>query len=198
MKNIFTLRALIITSLITVPLIASAQGLNAEGGLIKISDLVDTFTGTVVRSVGTLLATMAMVAFFYGIVQFIWGTREGKPDVMTKGKNFMLWGLIALFVMFSVWGIVQYVQNIFGIQGANVISIPSIQFRSSGGLPTGGSSLPSSGFPTGVNTQSTIYTTPSGSGVQLGGGSNNPIPGGDCTVDAECPSSLTCSNYICQ
>lgn len=147
MKNI--LRTLIITSIISVPLIVSAQGINATQGLVTLGGLVNTFTNTIVKSVAYLLAALAMVAFFYGIVQFIWGSREGKADVMTNGKKFMLWGLVALFVMFSVWGIVRYFQNVFGVQG-NTITIPSIQGGSSGGSLQNGSN-PYSVSPTQTN-----------------------------------------------
>jgi hypothetical protein len=81
-----------------------------------------------------------MVAFFFGIVQFIWGTRDGDPTRAKNGKNFMLWGLIALFVMFSVWGIITYVQQIFGVT-QNTITIPTIQINTGtggGGGNTGG------------------------------------------------------------
>ncbi len=137
-KNILTLA---ITSLLTVPLIVSAE--TGTGGLTdgftNVGEMIDTFTGTVVKSLATLFATSAMVAFFYGIVQYIWGLREGKADQVTKGNQFMVWGLVALFVMFSVWGIVQYAQNIFGIKGDNNITIPEIKFQGgNGGAPGSG------------------------------------------------------------
>ncbi len=145
-----------IVGLVSTPTLVFAQ-VQAQGcvgqinnGFCTFSGIITTFTQTIVRSLATLFATAAMVAFFYGIVQFIWGSRDGKPEVMTKGKSFMVWGLVSLFVMFSVWGIVNYAQRIFGIQGQNTIIIPQIELGNgkaptnsgSQGLPTGGNSTP--------------------------------------------------------
>ena len=38
---------------------------------------------------------------------------EGKAE---EGKNIMKWGLIALFVMISVWGIIGFFQRALGIE----------------------------------------------------------------------------------
>jgi hypothetical protein len=125
MKKIFTSLGIISLSL---PLIASAQ--DATGGLTSIGSLVRTFTTSVVQAVGILMLTIAVVAFFYGIVRYIWGIREGEAAKIQEGGRFMTWGLIALFVMFSVWGIITYAQNILGIKGQTTITIPDIKFQS--------------------------------------------------------------------
>jgi hypothetical protein len=50
----------------------------------------------------------------------------------------MMWGLIGLFVMFSVWGIVKFAQGVFGIQGDNVITVPNLRFGLQGAQTTSG------------------------------------------------------------
>ncbi len=122
-----------IVGLVSTPTLVFAQ-VQAQGcvgqinnGFCTFSGIITTFTQTIVRSLATLFATAAMVAFFFGIVQFIWGSRDGDATKAKNGKNFMLWGLIALFVMFSVWGIINYAQRIFGINGQNTIIIPQIE-----------------------------------------------------------------------
>lgn len=131
MKKIFTLPAITVglfIAILSLPLEASAQ-VNVSQGLGTLGGLVDAFTKSILNSLITLFATAAMVAFFYGIVQFIWGSREGKPDVITKGRDFMVWGLVSLFVMFSVWGIIKFGQGVFGIQGNASIQIPKIELK---------------------------------------------------------------------
>jgi len=97
--------------------VSAATGVDAvTGGFGTLGDVVNSFTNKVLSALATLFATAAMVAFFFGIVKYLIGIRDGVPAEIDKGKKFMLWGLIALFVMFSVWGIVQYAQNIFGIK----------------------------------------------------------------------------------
>jgi hypothetical protein len=50
----------------------------------------------------------------WGVVQYILNNEEEAKR--EKGKQFMLWGIIALFVMFSVWGLIKVLGNTFGIQ----------------------------------------------------------------------------------
>lgn len=127
--------AIILTSSVSaVPVFASAQGVTQVTSAFNgVGTIVNSFTTNIVTSLITLFATAAMAAFFYGIVQYIWGVREAKPDKVTAGNKFMVLGLVALFVMFSVWGIIIFTQNIFGIQGQNTIVIPKVQIQNSSG-----------------------------------------------------------------
>jgi hypothetical protein len=93
--------------LFTLPLAASAQTLQPLANLI----------GAIARLVGALvpiLITMALVAFFWGLVKYLFGTKGGKDDV-SSAKSLMIWGLVSLFVMVSVWGIVRLAQDALGV-----------------------------------------------------------------------------------
>jgi hypothetical protein len=144
MKNIFNVRTIIAVGLFVVPLAAIAQGgaTDISGGFTTLGGLVETFTSSVVRAVAILFLTLAVVAFFWGIVEYIWGKRKGDPKAVNTGGMFMVWGLVALFVMFSVWGIVRYAQRIFGIEGNTTIQIPDVQFSTSGAVPATTPGLP--------------------------------------------------------
>jgi len=108
-----------------------------------LNELATTVADGVVRSVGYLLFTLGVVAFLAGMVKFIWAARNGSQgDDIKNGKQFMLWGLIALFVMFSVWGIITFVQGVFEIKGQNTIVIPNVRFIPSN-TPTRTGSTPS-------------------------------------------------------
>ena len=65
-------------------------------------------------SLGLLIA-VALLVFLWGLMKFILriGGAEGKVE---EGKNLMKWGLISLFVMVSVWGIVGFFQRALGIE----------------------------------------------------------------------------------
>ena len=47
---------------------------------------------------------------------FIFIFNAGNEDKIEDGKKLMFWGGIALFVMFSVWGLVGILRNTFGIE----------------------------------------------------------------------------------
>jgi len=145
------------------------------GPLGSLVDLANTLAGDVVTSLGYLMFTLAVVAFFAGIVKFIWAIRNGDSGKeVENGKQFMLWGLIALFVMFSVWGIIKFTQGIFNIQGQTSIIIPNIQLL---------------GSPTVTPQTGVTNTTLAGEGAA-------------CSDTSNCISGLTCvggniSNKVC-
>lgn len=59
-----------------------------------------------------LVIGVALLVFFWGIIRYIW---SGGEDAKAKGRNLMLWGVIALFVMVSIFGILAILKNSFGI-----------------------------------------------------------------------------------
>ena len=167
MKKIFS-RFLSISSLgflsVCIPSIVFAQSGSVNDGFEKVGGLIDSFTTNIVQALVTLMLGLAVVSFFYGIVQYIWGLREGNAEKAKTGSSFMVWGLIALFVMFSVWGIIAYAQDLFKIQALRTLTAPSVIIGGSGqagasGLPNGSAGLPSG---------STIRA----GGGQTGGGSS--------------------------
>ena len=60
-----------------------------------------------------LLASLALLAFFWGLVKYIYATSDTKGH--EDGKELIIWGLVAMFVLFSVWGIINlFKQGLFG------------------------------------------------------------------------------------
>jgi nitrogen fixation-related uncharacterized protein len=99
--------------------------------LSNITDLINRLTDIVGNGITTLLMSVAFVAFLLAVINFIWKRRTGQSEALKQAGN-MLWGSVfALFVMVSVWGIVNFLA--VGILGndANVRSIerPQTNFR---------------------------------------------------------------------
>jgi hypothetical protein len=65
------------------------------------------------KSIVPLLFGFAMVLFIWGVVQYVIGTDDEAKK--KKGKMFMIWGIVALVVMTSVWGLVRILGNTFGV-----------------------------------------------------------------------------------
>jgi len=57
---------------------------------------------------------LAIIFFFWGIGQFILND-AGNDKTREDGKKKMLWGVIALFVMVSIWGILNWISGTIGI-----------------------------------------------------------------------------------
>jgi Type IV secretion system pilin len=80
----------------------------------KLQGLMNYVTCIIGSSVIPLIFALAMVMFVWGAVKFFF-INGGEPEEITKGKQFMLWGLIALAVMISVWGLVGIIGDTFDL-----------------------------------------------------------------------------------
>lgn len=68
-----------------------------------------------------LIFALALVMFIWGVVRYVINSSdEAKKE---QGRQFMIWGIIALTVMLCVWGLVAVLANTFGI---NVKIIPQV------------------------------------------------------------------------
>ena len=85
---------------------ASAQPFDGIKGLLGgVSSVIDLLIPIVVG--------LALVAFFWGLVKFIYNA--GSDTKREEGKQVMLWGIIALFIIVSIWGIIGFIQGELGL-----------------------------------------------------------------------------------
>ncbi len=133
MKKSFLLATLSFSSFLILTTVASADSATGvQAGMGTFAELINTFNKTIVKALGVLFMSGAVVAFFFGLANFIWGLREGKTDAISKGREFMIWSLIALFVMFSVYGIINLFRTTLGVN-QNTITIPEINYGGGSG-----------------------------------------------------------------
>lgn len=91
-----------------------------------------TFRDVVFGIVGILdslipiLIGATVIVFLYGVLLFVVRASAGNTEGRKEGINFMIFGIIGLAVMLSVWGLVSFVTNTIG---TNTV-IP--QFKTSG------------------------------------------------------------------
>lgn len=121
--------------------------------LISHAQSVQTLIYEIERLITLLLPIMVslgLLAFFWGLVKYLW--RADNPDEAKAGKTIMLYGVLALFVMVSIWGIVIFIGRSLGISPGGSISPPTIQRGgSSGGSFSGPFNTQTGTFGGGVN-----------------------------------------------
>lgn len=66
--------------------------------------------GRLVNSLVVIVIALAVLAFFWGLAKFIFNV-SGDEKSVEEGKRIMIWGIITLFVMVSVWGIIRFAQG---------------------------------------------------------------------------------------
>jgi hypothetical protein len=105
--------AFISAALFALPLIASAQALQPIKNLI-------VAVGGILNMLIPILIAAALVVFFWGLVQYI------RNPELSEGKNVMIAGILSLFIMVSVWGLVNLAQNALGVNGSGSVQIPQV------------------------------------------------------------------------
>jgi len=63
-----------------------------------------------------LMFAVATVYFMYGVYQFMWD--PDNEEAREKGRKAMFWGIIGLFIMTSVFGIMKFLISTFGADPA--------------------------------------------------------------------------------
>ena len=76
----------------------------------NLPELVGVFVNIISLAIPVIIS-VAFLGFFWGIAQFILNSGNGKD--VEGAKDTMLWGVIIIFVMFSVWGIIRILQSTF-------------------------------------------------------------------------------------
>lgn len=84
-----------------LPTAVSAAARTFQELVLQVVEIIDTATIT--------LIVFALVAYFWGIATHI--PEFGEEDGGEKRKGFFIWGILVLFVMVSIWGIIQILEN---------------------------------------------------------------------------------------
>jgi len=82
-----------------------------NGGITAILERINAY---IINPFILLLFTIAIVVFLWGIVEFIASDEGG--DARERGKQNLVWGIVGLFVMVGVYGIIKLILNTMGVQ----------------------------------------------------------------------------------
>ena len=97
------------------------------------TEILNRLNDLIIKPIILLVFAGGFFLFMWGLVLFLWNSREG--EIATEGKQHMLWGIVGMFVMISVGGILSLILGTFGIDSAsatdtsNAESFSNIQFR---------------------------------------------------------------------
>jgi hypothetical protein len=126
---------------------------------------IDDMTSLIGTSVAGFFLTLGTVMFFYAVVRFIMKRSSGDTTGLQDAKSMLGWSVLALALMFSIWGVVGLFQTIFknDTPTGNAILAPSVKVSGSA----------STGNTTATPPASTVTKKPKGS---------------LCTLSSECTS----------
>ncbi len=88
-----------------------------------VGDLFAHVTCLIYKTIIPMFFALAMAMFLWGVVQYV--VNEGDEGKREKGKQFMVWGIIGLTVMVTVWALVAVLGSTFGFDTKTIPSLPS-------------------------------------------------------------------------
>lgn len=115
------MRARFIGSALTLGLLAT-PAIAGAASLLDTLALANTFLNALIG----LAITLAIVVFFWGLIKYLWGA---SSENASEGLSIMMWGVIAIFVMVSIWGIIRLLQNTFNVTSTDPIIPKGIQIN---------------------------------------------------------------------
>lgn len=107
-KNILSSLAFL-TILIAIPQVSSASAF---------SELVVFFVGEILNKLVILIIGLAIVYFLWGVAKYILHSDDAKAR--EEGRGMMIYGTIAIFVMVSIWGFVNLLDNTFRLDNDTI------------------------------------------------------------------------------
>ena len=117
-KNISHCSILFATFLIFIPLAAYAQ----DAGPVK--SVLTNFL-TFLNAVNPILIACAFLVFGWGVVKFV--TAGGDPQKRAVAKSMLMWGVIGIFILASLYGIVTLLKTYIGIPANQPVQVPKFE-----------------------------------------------------------------------
>lgn len=90
------------------PLVASAASITDT--LLLASSVLNALIG--------LSITAAIVVFFYGMIRYMISPDAGKKS---EGMKMAIYGVVTIFIMVSIWGIIRLLQSTFKVTSTDPI-----------------------------------------------------------------------------
>ena len=109
----------------SVALAAGVLALPALAGAASLFDLL-ALANTFLNALIGLFITLAIVVFFWGVIKYL---TSASGENASEGLKLMFFGVIAIFVMVSIWGIIRLLQNTFKVTGNDPIIPRGIQIN---------------------------------------------------------------------
>ena len=88
----------------------------------SINTIIGRFWTYLISPAILVVFTLGFFLFVWGLVEFLWKLNAGGDN--KEGKQHMVWGIVGMLIMVSVYGILALLDNTFGL-GAFSGAVPN-------------------------------------------------------------------------
>lgn len=111
------MKKVVYASLAFAPVMALAQSFTSLDNIVS-------FIARTIRTLIPVFFGLAIIYFFWGLIKFL--QAAGDPKAQEAGRNQMIWGVITIAVMISVYGLALWLQTLFGVSSTTSLPIPTV------------------------------------------------------------------------
>jgi len=77
---------------------------------MPIQNFVTSLNNELINPIILVLSSLAVIIFVFGMAKFV--LQSDDEEGRKKGKDLMIWGTLGLFVIFSVFGILELLKDL--------------------------------------------------------------------------------------
>lgn len=92
---------------------------------MNLTDIINMFTNIGLRII-PLFGAIAFLMFIWGVARFI--RAAGNEKELKDSKNLLIWGVIGMFILITVWGIIAFLRSEFGF--GSEFGVPQFRIKS--------------------------------------------------------------------
>ncbi|MFA6397809.1 MAG: hypothetical protein WDK96_03115 [Candidatus Paceibacterota bacterium] len=121
MNKIKKVFSFLIPSLVFLPVVAFAQILPSQS-----TDATDVLVivKNIINTIIPIAIALGVVYFIFGVIKYVTAKDDKSKQ---EARDVMIYGIIGLFVIVSIWGLVAILNNTFGVgQGGTIQNIPGV------------------------------------------------------------------------
>ncbi len=72
-------------------------------------NIIQKINDAILQPIVMLLMALAVFYFLYGVMKFV--RDQNSEDAQVEGKQHMVWGIVGIAIMVSVWGILNFINE---------------------------------------------------------------------------------------
>jgi hypothetical protein len=84
----------------------------------SVPELLGRINQYILNPIIVLMFLVALVVFFWGLVELI---RDAGGEGKETGRRHIMWGIVGLFIMVAVYGIIRIILSTFGLSSPEYI-----------------------------------------------------------------------------
>jgi len=84
----------------------------------NLKSLITNIIKCLLNPLVVLMVGLSIIIFIWGVFKFI--RSDSGSDDKSAGRAFMFWGIVGIFVMISLWGLVNVLQHTFVLSGDDI------------------------------------------------------------------------------